>query len=318
MKKKWAVILAAAMVLCLTACGGSKTSTEKDEKTAEETTDEKEKADDTISIDETVLVDWEGLKITATGIEQDEHYPAPQLKLLIENDTSYGISIEVSNLLINGCYIQDSYFGMNLSDVPAGKKANDTIYLGTAGVGTTEASDIGVIGTIDIGFTVRDSSQDYYDDAAILLESELTNIQTSAYGDMDTKAMAEGTELYNDNGIRIVSKGLGEYAMDADYALYLYVENTTDKDILLESYDVSVDGFVPERGGELTSFRVPAGKCSVDGLVIWYDETVSDSKAIKDIKEMQFGLKIYDEANWSWGFDDSGLIADTGVLTYTQ
>ena len=83
-------------------------------------------------------------------------------------------------------------------------------------------------------------------------------------------------------------------------------------------YDVSVDGFVPERGGELTSFRVPAGKCSVDGLVIWYDETVSDSKAIKDIKEMQFGLKIYDEANWSWGFDDSGLIADTGVLTYTQ
>lgn len=322
MRKKWmAVILASVMAFSLSACGGSgAASEEKTEETADkEETKTEEKKEDKLSIEETVLLDWEGLKITATGIEKKENRDTPWLKLLVENDTSYGVSIEVSSLLVNGCYIQESSFGMNLADIPAGKKANEKLYLGSSGVNLNEIAGIGEIGMIDVEFTVRDSSMDYYDDASILVKSELINLHTSAYDDMDTSAMAEGTELYNQNGIRIVTKGLDEYAKDYNYALYLYAENTTDKDIVIDSYDVSVDGFVPdEYSGSLNSFRIPAGKCSVEGMVFYYDETVTDPAAIKDIKEVQFGLKAYDEANWTWGYDDTGLIADTGVLTYNQ
>ena len=133
---------------------------------------------------------------------------------------------------------------------------------------------------------------------------------------MDTDAIAEGTELYNQNGVRIVAKELSAFS-SMDYGLYLYVENTTDMDIILQSYDVSVDGFVPEEGGDMNSFEIPAGTYSVDALVIWYDETVPDESAVEDVKEMQLGLKIFDAANWFYGYDDEGLIADTGMLTYT-
>ena len=313
------LVLVLGMAFSAAGCGNSGGSAEqKEEKKTEEKKEssEKKSKEKDLTIDETVLVDWEGLKVTATSIENDEYSKEPAIKLLIENDTEYGISIAVSKLFVNGCYMPDAYFGVNLCDVPTGKKANETLPLNPSSDEFLKKAGIDTVGSVDVEFTVRDSSKDYYDDSSVLYTSDVANIQTSAYDNMDTDAIAEGTELYNQNGVRIVAKELSAFS-SMDYGLYLYVENTTDMDIILQSYDVSVDGFVPEEGGDMNSFEIPAGTYSVDALVIWYDETVPDESAVEDVKEMQLGLKIFDAANWFYGYDDEGLIADTGMLTYT-
>lgn len=329
--KKWmkmwfrfplAVILMLCMLLSLTGCGGSGAATgETEEKSSEEAaeseeTDNGEAASEAVTVEEQVLVEWEGLKITATGLEESAY---PVLKLLVENDTSYGISLEATKLFVNGCYMEDSSYGLSLAEIPAGKKANAKLSLNPGVAGFLEKAGITEVGMIDVEFTARDTSMDYYDDASVLYTSELVNIQTSAYENMDTDAIAEGKELYNQNGIRIVAKELSAYAgYDFNYALFLYVENTTDKDIVLNSYDVTVDGFVPENVSGLYGWQIPAGSYSVDGLIISCDENIPNEDALKDVEELEFGVKIYDVSCWNGGYDDSGLLADTGMLVYEQ
>lgn len=328
-KKVLSVLLSLALTAGLSACGGSGSSdadtgssdatqeTASEEEASEEETDSDE-ADSSgdVSVEEQVLMEWEGLKVTLTGIEINEYSNAPVAEFLVENDTSYGISLEVSALYVNGCYMEDSSYGLKTGDVPAGKKANQTLSLDASGLGVLPKLGIDTVGSFECQFTVRDSSTDYYDDNSILYTSDIAEVRTSEYDSMDTSAISEGTELYNQNGVRIVAKDIASYAQ-TNYALYLYVENTTDMDIVMDSYDVTVNGFVPEGSGGLNAWSIPAGRYSADGLVIFYDSTVPDEASLGGITDIEFGIKIYDESSWTYGYTDDGLLADTGMMTFT-
>lgn len=323
-RKKGRLPLTLALILAMTAgmagCGNSEAPAEgKTEETAEETTEKEETVSeeqtesDVLSIEEQVLLEWEGLTVTATGIDENSH---SALKLLVENDTSYGIDLEVAEMYVNGCCMFTSDPGNSIGEVPAGKKLNASINFNQGVNGFLEKAGIEEVGSIELKFIVRDSSQDVYDDASALYTSEVITVKTSAYEDMDTEVIAEGKELYNQNGIRIVAKELSAYARsDYNYALFLYIENSTDKEVVVDCYDVSVDGFVKgDAAGTLC--WIPAGRYTVTGLCVLCDEEVPNEDALKDVKEMEFGLKIYDSATWAWGYDDIGLLADTGMLVY--
>lgn len=317
MKRTGAVFFMAALLAGLTACGGSeapaKESGEAKAESEEDAGSEKEEAKaQEVTIEEQALVEWEGLKVTATGLEKDEYSEELSLKLLVENDTSYGIKLSVAKLFVNGCCI--NYSERDLGDVPAGKKANEEVALGEYGSGILGKIGIGEVGEIEATFSVRDSSVDYYEDASLLYTSEPVQIQTSAYDRMDTETIAEGAELYNENGIRIVAKGLAPYY--SNYALVLYAENTTDQDVVMEYYDVTVDGFVADPGSY--SMIVPAGRSSAGILMLSYDETVPDEAALDKVEKLEFGIKAYDAANDNYWYDDSAMLFDTGILAYTQ
>ena len=137
----------------LSGCGSSGSSAPKDivkmeEKagdtaaSAVETPDEQEAADvqespDTdadaaaedsskgdITIEEQVLVEQDGIKITALNYVRDDIW-GDGIKVLIENDSEQDVMVGCDALIVND-YMIDDLFG---SEVAAGKKANDVIYL---------------------------------------------------------------------------------------------------------------------------------------------------------------------------------------------
>jgi hypothetical protein len=140
----------------LSGCGSSGSSAPKDivkteEKagdtaaSAEATPDEQEAADvqetpDTeadaaaedsskgdITIEEQVLVEQDGIKITALNYVRDDIW-GDGIKVLIENDSEQDVMVGCDALIVND-YMIDDLFG---SEVAAGKKANDVIYLSSS------------------------------------------------------------------------------------------------------------------------------------------------------------------------------------------
>lgn len=77
-----------------------------------------------LSIEEQVLVDTAGVKITATGIEDDETL-GKGVKLLIENNSEINVIVECDGVIVNN-YMVSSFFD---AYVDAGKKANTVMYL---------------------------------------------------------------------------------------------------------------------------------------------------------------------------------------------
>ena len=148
MKKSLVTALGVVMALCMAACGNPQGSTEAGDaenvttevigaptSEALEVEKEEEEAkvktevpgfDTSYNIEETVLVDENDVKITATGLTYTEY--AVEVNLLIENNSEKDLSIYTGSIgyspnAVNG-YMLGGY--MN-ADVAAGKKTNETI-----------------------------------------------------------------------------------------------------------------------------------------------------------------------------------------------
>ena len=88
--------------------------------------DELDKSDDDSSeapkeFNERVIYDKKGMKVTLTGIE--ERYSGAELKVRIENNSSYSYTVQCRDFAIND-YSLSTVFS---TDVGAGKKAVDSI-----------------------------------------------------------------------------------------------------------------------------------------------------------------------------------------------
>ena len=113
---KKASLALVAIALALTACGGSKkaesvaeTKTASVETAAEGTEASNEAADkteaaQTPSVAETVVLDREGLKITAKELDMNGSL-GPSLKLLIENGTEQNVTVQIRDMSVNGYMI---------------------------------------------------------------------------------------------------------------------------------------------------------------------------------------------------------------------
>lgn len=119
------------------------------------------------------------------------------IKLLIENNSDQNVTVGCTALIVNDYMITDLF----VSDVAAGKKANETMYLSSSEL---EAVGIDSVGQIEVYFHVYDSAS--YED---IFNTDVVTIQTSEYANMDTTPNDAGTELYNEGGIRIVGKTVG-------------------------------------------------------------------------------------------------------------
>ena len=177
-----------------------KTQTE-DKKTEEGSSEENAAAEKSegvdVSIEEQVLVDQDGIKITALEYVKDSIW-GDGIKVLIENETDKDVMVGCNALIVNDYMINDLF----ASEVAAGKKSNETIYLSSSEL---KAAGIDTVGRIEIYFHVYDT--DSYDK---IFDSDCVTIETSAIDSIDTTANDEGTELYNDGGIRIIGKTVDE------------------------------------------------------------------------------------------------------------
>lgn len=271
-----------------------KTQTE-DKKTEEGSSEENAAAEKSegvdVSIEEQVLVDQDGIKITALEYVKDSIW-GDGIKVLIENETDKDVMVGCNALIVNDYMINDLF----ASEVAAGKKSNETIYLSSSEL---KAAGIDTVGRIEIYFHVYDT--DSYDK---IFDSDCVTIETSAIDSIDTTANDEGTELYNDCGIRIIGKTVDENSFWGT-AILLYIENQSGNNVGISVDDLSINGFM------LTPYfstTVYDGKKCIDDITIMSSEL--EENGIESIDEVELKFRVYNS-------DSYETIAESDPITFS-
>lgn len=302
MKKRTKVL---AAILCLTffagmAMGSGSSGDTKDvassdgsETTADASTNDgaespSSKAD--VSIDESVIVDQDGIKITATEYVSDS-IMGDGIKLLVENNSDKDYTVGCDALIVNDYMITDLF----VSEIAAGKKANETMYLSSSSL---SAAGIENVGKIEMYFHAYDSELNY------LFKNVYTELHTSEFDNMDTTPNDAGIELYNENGIKIVGKTVDEDSFWGT-AILLYTENTSGKNVGISVDDMSINGFMMS---PFFSTTVYDGKKSIDEITVFSSDL--EANGIESIEDVELKFHIYDADSYS-------TIADSDTITFT-
>jgi len=299
-KKLFGLTLAIILVFSLSTCGGSSTqkpiTDDKSTQTStadQSTTQESESTSKTtaVTIENTVLLDQDGLVITAKELVDDSIWGLG-VKILIENNTKENLGVQCNYLIVNNYMISDLFS----SSVAAGKKANDTIYLSSSEL---EAAGITTISDIVISFHVYNS--DNYD---TLFDTDEIEIKTSAYGTVEQPVMDDGKELYNQDGIRIVGKYVDENSFWGASFL-LFIENNYGEDIIVQSDNMSINGFMVT---PFFSCTVKNGRMALSDIAIM--STYLEENNITSVDDIELVFNIINP-------DTYQTIVETDPITFS-
>lgn len=251
----------------------------------------KDTTDAGVTIDQQVLVDQNGIVVTAMEYVTDSIW-GDGIKLLLENNSDNDVMVGCNALIVNDYMITDLF----VSEIAAGKKSNETLYFSSTQL---KAAGIENVGKIEIYFHIYDSST--YE---TVCESEYAVVRTSEYNNMDTIPNDAGTELYNRDGIRIVGKTVDENSFWGT-AILLYLENNSGKNIGISVDDMSINGFMMN---PLFSTTVYAGKKSIDDITVFSSDL--EENGIEIIEEVELKFHIYDA-------DSYATITDSEPITFS-
>lgn len=240
------------------------------------------------SIEEQVLLDQDGLKVTAMEMITDSLW-GEGIKLLIENNTEKNIGLGCNALIVNDYMISDLFS----STIAAGKKSNENLYFSSSAL---EAAGITNIGQIEIYFHVFDG-----DSYETIKDYDCVTIKTSNFDAMDTTVADEGEELLNQNGIRIVGKYVDENSFWGT-AVLLYIENTSGKNVGISCDDMSINGFMVS---PLFSSTVYDGKKAIDDITIMSSDL--EDNGIDTIEDIELKFHVYDSDSYSTIFDSEPI-----------
>lgn len=258
----------------------------------EGTTIKKNKQSETIkeekaSITEQVLFETDGIKVTAKEIV--DGFLGPELKILVENDSNKDITLGLDDIAVND-YMMSAFL---YEEVAAGKKSNTSFSIFSS---TLKDAGITNIGKLDLYFYIID--QNTYDR---LYESDGIEIKTSLYDKMDSTVDITGDEMINQDGIRIVGKGLSKDSIFGS-GVVLYIENNSNRNITISSDNLSVNGYM------ITSFLhrpVKANKKAVDTIIL--SSSDMEENGIEQIDELALSIEAYDSDTYSTIFKTNEL-----------
>lgn len=302
MKRILTVIVAILMMISLVACGGtsdgeiqkpsdvSTGNTEVPENNNNTNSETEQPVKAEAVIEETVLIDEGGVKITAKSLSMDEIFGA-ELKLLIENNSGKDLTIQCRNASVNG-YMVETMMSVDIAD---GKKANDAI--------TFMDSDFAACGITDVAdmefafhmFTT-DDWETYLDTAQIQLKTSIAETYEYTFDD-------SGDVAYDTNGIKVIIKGLAEDASIFGPSIVVYIENNTNKAFTVQSRDVSINGFMVDA---VFSCDVMPGKKAVDTVTFLSSEL--EENEITAIEDVELSFHIFDTESWD-GIVDTDVVS---------
>jgi hypothetical protein len=242
---------------------------------------EVETATDTpATIQETVLVDESGVKITARNLTVDEFWGV-DLNLLIENNSGKDLTVQCRGVSVNG-YMVDPLMSV---DIVAGKKANEAmtfLYEDLSTCGIQEIADM------EFSFHIFTSSdwETYLDTAPIQLKTSLADTYEYSFDD-------SGELAYDAEGIKIIVKGLSEYDSFFGPGIVIYLENNREEPFIVQTRDVSVNGFMVDG---LLSSEVMPGKKAVDAIT-FFDSDLEDN-GISAIETVELSFHIFNSETW--------------------
>jgi hypothetical protein len=271
-KKRWAMLVCAACFAFMAAASGSSTDESTNDDTSE-TTSETAKTNKKTTIEETVLLDQDNVKITATEYVTDSIF-GDYINLQIENNTDQNLMFSADAVIVNDYNISDLF----ATEVAAGKKSNDKLYLSSSDL---KAAGIDQVGQVEIYFYIYDD--DTWDS---YLRTDDIILKTSAYDSMDTTADISGKELYNQDGIKIVAEATDEDSFWGT-SILLYIENNSGQNIVVQTDNLSINGYMMD---PLFSATVYDGKKCVDDITIFSSDL--EDNGIEKIEEVELQFDI--------------------------
>lgn len=300
MKKLLSVVVAGVLTFGLAACGGASGSAPSSAAAVDPSVSGSvsqasvdsvpaETASGDPTIEEQVLMDMDGITVTATGLDLSGMM-GPELKVLVENNGEKAVTVQVRDCSVNGFMIEPMFS----CDVQPGKKSNDSISFFSSDM---EANGIDVIGTIELSFHVFDPET--FD---TLFDSDTVMVETSAAGDVPAAGDVEKTVIFEQDGIII---SFVDFDTDDLFGLGIkfYIENNTETPITVQVRDSSINGFMLEG---MMSADVMPGKITNTSLTFF--ETDLQDNGIESVEDVELKFHIFNK-------DTFDTIIDTDVIT---
>lgn len=241
--RRWSIAVLAgilAVMLCACSSSGEEKKEGKEKETKEETKEEKKSQGP--SIEEQVLYEENGFRITAKELkfDEDEEYgnSKASLSLFMENEGKEDLDYVITALTVNHYEMGNSISGMNVN-VPSGKKANENLNI--YGKELEKAGfDLYEIGEIEVDFRIgktEDETSDY-------VRTGLLSIKTTDYDKVEGKPAEDGKEIFNEAGVRIAYLGMSEAEEEniGEFSADVFIENTSDKPVICWIFGGTIDG----------------------------------------------------------------------------
>ena len=290
MTKMSRILLALLLVFVMvfaTACGGdgeikqpaNVNGDSSGETNGTGTNNDSGSSDEEVTIAETVLYEADGIKVTAKSLA--DGLLGTEVKLLIENDSSKNILITSSSVSANGYMMPTAAL---YAEVAAGKKANESLTLMSS-----ELDQCGIETLAEMQFYLQIQDPETWE---TIKTTDLITLATSATG-YTQPVDDSGDVLYNENGYKVVCKGLKQDII-WDGTVVFYMENNSSKAVSIYAENVSVNGFMQEVG--LWSDLRPSTKM-IDGMSM-IDLSDMEITNIDEIKTIEFNLRIVDAETW--------------------
>ena len=290
MTKMSRILLALLLVFVMvfaTACGGdgeikqpaNVNGDSSGETNGTGTNNDSGSTDEEVTIAETVLYEADGIKVTAKSLA--DGLLGTEVKLLIENDSSKNVLITSSSVSANGYMMPTAAL---YAEVAAGKKANESLTLMSS-----ELDQCGIETLAEMQFYLQIQDPETWE---TIKTTDLITLATSATG-YTQPVDDSGDVLYNENGYKVVCKGLKQDII-WDGTVVFYMENNSNKAVSIYAENVSVNGFMQEVG--LWSDLRPSTKM-IDGMSM-IDLSDMEITNIDEIKTIEFNLRIVDAETW--------------------
>ncbi len=241
--------------------------------------------DQSAKIDETVLVDSQGVKITATELTFEKYYGAV-LSLLIENSNEFDITVVSGSISSDWNYVNGYMAGGYVyEEVAAGKKA-----ISQMRIDLDKLKLLGMKGISEIGIAFLVQKEDH----STLLESDIVSIETSFKGDSDTGFIdtIQDSSLQKEFGLKVdyISEEIPFESniisiesvslitnSSAEQRIFLDVNNHSDQPIRVQTSNIVINGVVIENG-IWNSEMIAPGKKSI--IEINYQSMACDENLI--------------------------------------
>lgn len=231
------------------------------------------------SIERTVLMDKDGIRVTATGLTEEE-WIGPEISVLIENDTDRAITMQALDVSVNGIMFSPMFY----CDVAAGKKSNEKIAfyqtdLDNAGISTIQSVEL----------TLEALDSDNWDSIA---KGDMVTIRTDA-PEQQQALDKSGTPALNQDGLEIIVRGVKTGDSTWGPEIQLFLQNQTGRDIIVQLDDFSINGFMVS---PIFSVNITDGKVAYYSISLSQEEL--DTNGIDTIESMECSFVVVDPETW--------------------
>ena len=243
-----------------------------------------------VTIEEAVLLDQAGIKISVKGMDLNGWF-GPEIKMLFENNSSKSVTIQARDTSVNGYMIEP----MLSVDVPSGKSTNDSLTLLSSDL---QLAGITTIADIELVFHIFETES--WDS---IFDSDTVRIETSASNEYQYTFNNSGNRVYHEKGIEIVVKGLASKDSLFGKEIIIYIHNESNTNITIQARDTLINGFMVD---PVFSCDVAAGKHAVDTITFMDSEL--EKNGIQTIENVEITFHIFNESTMD-------TIADTPTVT---